>query len=196
VHLIFKPLSRVLLSIRPIVSALAAYLVFVEFTLIVTFLREHKLASAVLPPLVILALVSGAVRPALLTETVLFVLKPLAFVLSAVHMSVGTLSMCLVIQPVTLVGVAIRMVKLAVASGAILFIVAFVARTVGPLLDTEAVSGLADPLSSVNATIRECDSWFFYPWGFIHADLLLSLLFKCAVGLKIIIEHSLIRHFK
>ncbi len=195
-HLIFKPLPRVLLTIRPVVLALATDLVFVEFTLIVTFLREHKFASAVLPSLVILALVPGAVRPALLTETVLLVFKPLSFVLSAVHVSVGALSVCLVIQPVTLVGVSIRMIELAIARRAILFIVAFVARAVGPLLDTEAVSSLADPLSSVNPTIRECDSWFFYAWGFVHADLLLSLLFKCAVGLKIIIEHSLIRHFK
>lgn len=195
-HLIFKPLSRVLLTVRPVVLALAAYLIFVEFTLIVTFLREHKFASAVLPPLVILALVPGAVRPALLAETMLFIFKPLAFVLSAVHVSVGALSMSLVIQPVTLVGVTVRMVQLAIASRAILFIVAFVARAVGPLLDTKAVSSLANPLSSVNAAIRECDSWFFYAWGFVHADLLLSLLFKCAVGLKIIIEHSLIRHFK
>jgi hypothetical protein len=135
------------------------------------------------PPFVILALVFSSIRPALLAKTMLFVFKPLPFVLSAVHVSVGPLSVCLIIQPVSFVCVAVRVVQLAVAGRTILFIVALVARSIGPLLDTEAVSGVTDPLSSVNSTIWECNSRFFDAWGFVHAHLLLSFLSKCAVSL-------------
>jgi hypothetical protein len=148
-----------------------------------------------LPPFVILPLIFGSIRPALLPKTMLLVLKPLSFVLCAVHVCVGSLPVSLVIQPVSLVSVPVSVIKLPVPSRPILFVVPLIARSIGPLLHTEAVSRVANPLSSVNSTIRESDRRFLDPRDLVHAHLLLSLLFSCAVSLKIIIEHSLISHF-
>jgi hypothetical protein len=141
---------------------------------------------------VILTLIFGSIRPALLSKTMLLILKPLSFVLCAVHVSVSSLSVSLVIQPVSLVCVSISMVQLAIPGCPILFIVSLVARSIGPLLHTKAISRVAHPLSSVNSSIGESNSWFLHSWTFVHPHLLLSLLFICRISLKIIIEHPLI----
>ncbi len=157
-HFIFEPLPRVLLAVRPVVFPDPTYFILVEFTFIVALLWENEFASPMLPSFIILALIFCTVWPALLSETMLLILKPLTLVLCAVHMRVSSLPVCLIIQPFPLVCVTVSMIQLTVSGSTVLFIVAFIAGAIGPLLDPETVPCTADPLSSVNTPIRKCDS--------------------------------------
>ena len=193
-HFIFEPLPRVLLAVRPIVFPDPTYFIFVEFALVVALLGENKFASPMLPSFIILALIFCTVWPAFLSETMLLILKPLTLVLCTIHMRVSSLAMRLIIQPFPLVCVTVSMIQLTVSGSTVLFIVAFIAGAIGPLLDTETVPCAPHPLSSVHTPIRKCDSWFLDARSFIHANLLFSFLFRCAACLKVVVKHSLISH--
>jgi hypothetical protein len=153
-HLVCFPRTFVLFSIGPIVTSLARYLIVDKLSFVVAAFREYKLSLAVLSSSFILPAILGAIGPSLFSLAVLLILEPLTLVLSAVGVYVLALPMSHVIQPFAFIEVAICMIKLAVPGCSIKTVIALIAATVGPLLNTEAIAKGSQPFSSIDPTIR------------------------------------------
>ena len=149
-HLVLLPLSLIVFTVRPVVLALTAYLILYELPIIVATFGEYEFAFAMLAPLIVLALILRTIRPLLLTPPVLFIFTPVTAVHGTICMNVGTLAMCLIVDPFSFVDVTISVIELPIAMGAILLVVTFIARAIGPLLSAETLSQGTDPFTCVD----------------------------------------------
>ena len=139
-HQILFPISLVPSPVDPLVLAKPVNLVGKPLPFIFISLGPHIHPISFFPPVLVVALVAGVVRPVCLPLSMLHIITPHSFKFGAVAAPVHSKAIAFVRFKLSFIHVSIGVPESASPFSLVLRPVAFVAGTVRPYLDAEAVT--------------------------------------------------------
>lgn len=115
----------------------------------------------------VVAFILRSVCPSLNAESVLEVISPVALVFRSVDVSIHTVSVGLIILPLAVEDVAVNMPELSLSVSLVVLPLSFIARAIGPHLDTSAMTNCSLPLALVYCAVLEAILISILEWSCI-----------------------------